>query len=97
MPVATTRGGRRWDSTRLQTMKSPSATTAPKTSRLPRTGCAPRPVVKAARGRYSAAFNSPIEVTGLYWHFVDVIWIFLFPLLYLLGGHAVGGPASGGR
>jgi len=29
-------------------------------------------------------------VTGLYWHFVDIIWIFLFPLLYLLGRHMAG-------
>ncbi len=54
-------------------------------------------VAKAARGRYSAEFSSPIEVTGLYWHFVDLIWIFLFPLLYLLGGHAAGGHFMGGR
>lgn len=36
------------------------------------------------RGRYSASFYMPVEVTGLYWHFVDVVWIFLFPLLYLI-------------
>lgn len=29
----------------------------------------------------------PLEMTGLYWHFVDIVWIFLFPLLYLVGGH----------
>jgi cytochrome c oxidase subunit 3 len=29
----------------------------------------------------------PVEVAGLYWHFVDIVWIFLFPLLYLLGRH----------
>jgi len=28
-----------------------------------------------------------IEVSGLYWHFVDIVWIFLFPLLYLIGRH----------
>ena len=27
----------------------------------------------------------PVEMSGLYWHFVDIVWIFLFPLLYLLG------------
>jgi len=27
-----------------------------------------------------------VEITGLYWHFVDIVWIFLFPLLYLIGG-----------
>ena len=39
------------------------------------------------RGRFSAAYNAPIEFMGLYWHFVDIVWIFLFPLLYLLGRH----------
>lgn len=38
------------------------------------------------RGRFSAAYYSPLEVAGLYWHFVDIVWIFLFPLLYLIGG-----------
>lgn len=41
----------------------------------------------AWRGAYSAEYNSPIELTGLYWHFVDIVWIFLFPLLYLIGRH----------
>jgi len=39
------------------------------------------------RGRYGAAYHHPIECFGLYWHFVDIVWIFLFPLLYLLGRH----------
>ena len=39
---------------------------------------------KAARGRYSAEYYNPVEMSGLYWHFVDIVWIFLFPLLYLL-------------
>jgi cytochrome c oxidase subunit 3 len=39
------------------------------------------------KGRYGPEYHSPIEVSGLYWHFVDLIWIFLFPLLYLLGRH----------
>ena len=39
--------------------------------------------VKSRRGRYFAAYYTPIEIAGLYWHFVDVVWIFLFPLLYL--------------
>jgi len=38
----------------------------------------------ARRGRYGAAYYTPVELTGLYWHFVDIIWIFLFPLLYLI-------------
>lgn len=41
-------------------------------------------LLKSRRGRYSAAYYTPIEVAGLYWHFVDVVWIFLFPLLYLI-------------
>jgi cytochrome c oxidase subunit 3 len=40
------------------------------------------------RGRITADYYSPIEISGLYWHFVDIVWIFLFPLLYLLGRHA---------
>jgi cytochrome c oxidase subunit 3 len=43
--------------------------------------------VLARRGRFGAAYHTPIEVSGLYWHFVDIIWIFLFPLLYLVGRH----------
>ena len=39
------------------------------------------------RGRYGPEYHNPIEISGLYWHFVDIIWIFLFPLLYLLGRH----------
>jgi cytochrome c oxidase subunit 3 len=40
----------------------------------------------AGRGRFSPAYYSPVEITGLYWHFVDIVWIFLFPLLYLIHG-----------
>lgn len=40
----------------------------------------------AARGRFDGGYYSPIHVSGLYWHFVDIVWIFLFPLLYLVGG-----------
>jgi cytochrome c oxidase subunit 3 len=40
--------------------------------------------IRAWRGRYSPDYYNPVEVSGLYWHFVDLIWIFLFPLLYLL-------------
>ena len=39
------------------------------------------------KGRYDPEYHSPVEVSGLYWHFVDIVWIFLFPLLYLLGRH----------
>lgn len=41
-------------------------------------------LVKSWKGRYSPEYNSPVELTGLYWHFVDIIWIYLFPLLYLI-------------
>lgn len=39
------------------------------------------------RGAYSPEYHAPVELTGLYWHFVDIVWIFLFPLLYLIGRH----------
>lgn len=38
----------------------------------------------ARRGKFSSAYHTPVEMSGLYWHFVDVIWIFLYPLLYLI-------------
>jgi cytochrome c oxidase subunit 3 len=44
-------------------------------------------VVMARRGRFTPEYHSPIELSGLYWHFVDIVWIFLFPLLYLIGAH----------
>jgi cytochrome c oxidase subunit 3 len=40
----------------------------------------------ASRNKFNADYNAPLENTGLYWHFVDIVWIFLFPLLYLVGG-----------
>jgi cytochrome c oxidase subunit 3 len=43
--------------------------------------------IKAWKGTYNAEYFAPVEVSGLYWHFVDIVWIFLFPLLYLLGAH----------
>ena len=42
---------------------------------------------RARRGEFLKKFFEPIEAMGLYWHFVDVVWVFLFPLLYLLGRH----------
>jgi len=42
----------------------------------------------AWRGRFTPAYHNPVEIAGLYWHFVDVVWIFLLPLLYLVGRHA---------
>ena len=38
-------------------------------------------------GRVGPAYHNPVEISGLYWHFVDIVWIFLFPLLYLIGRH----------
>jgi cytochrome c oxidase subunit 3 len=36
------------------------------------------------KGRISAGYYTPVEMGGLYWHFVDIVWVFLFPLLYLV-------------
>lgn len=44
-------------------------------------------LIMAKRGRFTPEYHSPVEISGLYWHFVDIVWIFLFPLLYLLGAH----------
>jgi cytochrome c oxidase subunit 3 len=41
----------------------------------------------AGRGRFSPEYYSPVDVTALYWHFVDIVWIFLLPTLYLLSQH----------
>ena len=41
----------------------------------------------ARRGRFAPGADAPVEIVGLYWHFVDIVWIFLFPLLYLIGRH----------
>ncbi len=40
--------------------------------------------VAAYRGAFSREYYTPVEVGGLYWHFVDIVWVFLFPLLYLI-------------
>jgi cytochrome c oxidase subunit 3 len=42
---------------------------------------------EARRGRFTTEYNTPVEIVGLYWHFVDIVWIFLFPLLYLVARH----------
>lgn len=42
-------------------------------------------IVLSRRGRLSAQYYTPAEMSGLYWHFVDLVWIYLFPLLYLVG------------
>ena len=41
----------------------------------------------AYKGKYSPTYYTPVDVGGLYWHFVDIVWIFLFPLLYLIARH----------
>jgi cytochrome c oxidase subunit 3 len=38
-------------------------------------------------GSVGPAYSTPVEITGLYWHFVDIVWVFLFPLFYLVGRH----------
>lgn len=47
-------------------------------------------VIMTARHRFSSQYYAPLEISGLYWHFVDIVWIFLFPLLYLIGGRYPG-------
>jgi cytochrome c oxidase subunit 3 len=42
--------------------------------------------VLAWRGNFSSEYYTPVELGGLYWHFVDIVWIYLFPLLYLIRG-----------
>jgi len=42
---------------------------------------------KAYQGQYTPVYWTPVDIAGLYWHFVDIIWIFLFPLLYLIDRH----------
>jgi cytochrome c oxidase subunit 3 len=42
---------------------------------------------RAHKGEFSSGYVAPIENFGLYWHFVDIVWIFLFPLLYLINKH----------
>ncbi len=41
-------------------------------------------LVRAIRGDFSAHYYTPVDMVGLYWHLVDLIWIYLFPLLYLI-------------
>jgi cytochrome c oxidase subunit 3 len=42
---------------------------------------------KAHKGVYGPGYYTPLENAGLYWHFVDIVWIYLFPLLYLIDRH----------
>ncbi len=41
----------------------------------------------AAKGKFDEHYYTPVEMAGLYWHFVDLVWIYLFPLLYLVERH----------
>jgi cytochrome c oxidase subunit 3 len=43
-------------------------------------------VFRARANSFTSQYFAPVEAVGLYWHFVDIVWIFLFPLLYLIGG-----------
>jgi cytochrome c oxidase subunit III len=43
--------------------------------------------IMAWKGRFTPEWHTPVEIGGLYWHFVDIIWIYLFPLLYLIDRH----------
>jgi cytochrome c oxidase subunit 3 len=40
--------------------------------------------VRARSGDFSQEYHSPVKVVGLYWHFVDIVWVFLYPMLYLI-------------
>jgi len=42
-------------------------------------------LIRAKRNEFGPKYYTPLECTGLYWHFVDLVWIYLFPLLYLVG------------
>jgi cytochrome c oxidase subunit III len=44
-------------------------------------------IALARRGRFTTQYFTPLENVGLYWHFVDMVWVFLFPLLYLIDRH----------
>ena len=41
-------------------------------------------IIRTYKGTINKNYFTPVEMVGLYWHFVDIVWIFLFPLLYLL-------------
>ncbi len=42
-------------------------------------------LIRSNRGDFSSSYFTPVENTGIYWHLVDLIWIYLFPLMYLIG------------
>ena len=45
-------------------------------------------LVKAKQNTFSPDYYNPVEISGLYWHFVDIVWIFLYPMLYLIDLHS---------
>jgi cytochrome c oxidase subunit III len=47
-------------------------------------GCIATIAAMASRGVFSPSYFTPVDVTGLYWHLVDIIWLFVFPILYLV-------------
>jgi cytochrome c oxidase subunit 3 len=42
-------------------------------------------IPRALRGDFTAAYHAPVEVVGLFWSFVDIVWMILWPLIYLMG------------
>ena len=44
-------------------------------------------IIASIKGRFTTTYNTPVDNIGLYWHFVDIVWIYLFPLLYLIDRH----------
>ena len=42
-------------------------------------------MVLTFKGKFNENYSTPVEMGGLYWHLVDLVWIYLFPLLYLVG------------
>jgi cytochrome c oxidase subunit 3 len=41
-------------------------------------------IIRSIKGDYTSEYFTPVDLIGLYWHLVDLIWIYLFPLLYLI-------------
>ena len=54
-------------------------------------------LILAFKGRLGPATALDVEIAGLYWHFVDIVWIIIFTLLYLIAGFDAGpAPIPGG-
>ena len=54
-------------------------------------------IAMAAKGKFTSGNDQPVEIFGLYWHLVDIVWVFLFPLLYLIAQYSPFGKAGGGH